>query len=276
MASSSGIADGGTDAAGSYGPLHHLERLRQEALQGKPEVLPDRLPLDKICVLEGLFQPRATDERHIQELVRVIKNRKVLDPVDVIQVGPNAYLCEGHHRVNAYRFAKVTYSVPVRYFQGTLEEAVLHSRGANAKAKLPMTTRERTEAAWELTLMGIYEKKAIMRAASVSDSLVAIMRRVIRQIGDDAYSAKGWWDAQRIAKDRGEYELSDEERQALLDRQVQQYADRLSKEFGNKLSTNPQLAARAFEIYFGRKIVNLACELKEHLDHLDDDELSDY
>ncbi|MBV5323176.1 ParB N-terminal domain-containing protein, partial [bacterium] len=256
-----------------FEPSRLLAQLNAEARLGKPDVMPERLPLDSIVLLEDLFQPRATDEKHIQELVANIHKHKVLDPVDVIQVGNKAYLCEGHHRVVAYRLAKTTVPIPVSYFQGSIEEAVLHSRGANSKAKLAMTTNERTNAAWKLVLMGAYTKKQIMVAASVSDSIVASMRRVKNALKYKAYSAKNWRHALHLSKGVEGAGMQEEEKEAWMSVQAHQYADRINKEFGNKLSTNPELAARAFEIYFGRKITDLANELKEHAtDEEDEDE----
>jgi len=39
----------------------------------------------------------------------------------------------------------------------------------------------------------------------------------------------------------------------------------LSKTFGSKLSNNIELAARTLEIYFGRRIPELAAQLKHHI-----------
>jgi ParB-like chromosome segregation protein Spo0J len=74
-------------------------------------------------------------------LVRAIKARGDVEAVTVIQVGDKAVLIDGHHRVAAYGLAKATSAVPVKYFEGTLEEAVLEAGSANSKAKLPMNNQ---------------------------------------------------------------------------------------------------------------------------------------
>ena len=62
------------------------------------------------------------DERHISELVRAIKTRGQVEPVTVMQIGDKTVLIDGHHRVVAYKLAKATSAIPVRYFEGTLRK----------------------------------------------------------------------------------------------------------------------------------------------------------
>jgi hypothetical protein len=91
-----------------FTPNRLLVRLYEEDKQDKPETLPDALEIGRICTLTELFQPRTPAEKHIRDLVQGIRENKVLDPVDVIQIGPTPYLLDGHCRMTAYAIAKVS------------------------------------------------------------------------------------------------------------------------------------------------------------------------
>jgi ParB-like chromosome segregation protein Spo0J len=264
------------DEAALFEPLNLLAELRFIAATPPTTERPETLPLASIVVKPGLFQPRGEDERHISELVRAIKARGKVEPVTVIQVGDKAVLIDGHHRLVAYELAKAASAVPVRYFEGTLEDAVLEAGRANSKAKLPMNNQDRQNYAWRLVLMGTYSKRQIMDAAAISDGQVAVMRRVKTALGSAAYDAPTWWRAQRNAKGIAWQEIDDDERERRLEELAQDYADRLSKEFSTKLANNPEVAARALSIHFGRRLQDLAWAMREHLPEPGDDEESDF
>jgi ParB-like chromosome segregation protein Spo0J len=259
-----------------FEPLNLLADLRSKAAAPSATDRPDTLPLASIVTMPALFQPRGEDERHISELVRAIKARGDVEPVTVIQVGDKAVLIDGHHRVAAYGLAKATSAIPVKYFEGTLEEAVLEAGRANSKAKLPMNNQDRQNYAWRLVLMDTYSKRQIMDAAAVSDGQVAAMRRVKKSLGNAAYEALSWWRAQREAKGIAWQEIDDDERERRLEELAQDYADRLSKEFSTKLANNPEVAARALSIHFGRRLPDLAVAMQEHLPDAEGDEEADF
>lgn len=253
-----------------------ISGLHQKAGERQPEARPEALPLSAIRQFPKVFQPRHStlDERHVQDLVRAVKQRGKLDPVLVMQVGSEVVLIDGHHRLAAYRLAKVVDAVPVSYFGGAINDAVLEAGRANSKAKLPMSTQERMNYAWRLELIGGYSKKQISEAAAVSDGQVATMRRTKRTLGEDVVDCPTWWHALAAAKGRDFTPMSDEEEEQWMETLANEYADRLSKAFGTKLSNNPEIAAKTFEIYFGRRIGELARELQEHAEN-DDEEYED-
>jgi hypothetical protein len=164
----------------------------------------------------------------------------------------------------------------VRYFDGTLEDAVLEAGRANSKAKLPMNNRDRQNYAWRLVLMGSFSKRAIMDAAAISEGQVSVMRRVKRALENAAYHAPTWWQAQRAAQGIVWQGIDDDEREPRLEEQAQDYADRLSKTFGSKLAGNTEVAARALSIHFGRRLPNLAGDLNAYLEDPDDDPEDDF
>jgi len=247
--------------------------------EARPESLPDRLALSAIKALPELFQPRGgkgIDERHISELVRAIITHGDLEPVLVIWIGAEAYLIDGHHRVAAHRLAKVTATVPVRHFNGTVKEAVLEAGRANSQAKLPMDTQSRMNFAWRLVCMGGYSKKETVAASGVADRQVAVMRAAKKKLGDEVLKYPGWRLAQRAANGNDLTSMDGDEMEAWLDAQAQTYADRLSKAFGNKLSTNPELAARALDIHFGRKLKEVVRALDGYVFRSEDDAEPDF
>ncbi|MHB2211684.1 ParB/RepB/Spo0J family partition protein [Methylobacterium sp. CM6257] len=234
------------------------------------------LPLDQITLLPALFQPRAMDERHVSELMRAIKAAGSLDPVTVLQAGEEVILVDGHHRVEAYTRAKRTTDIPVRYFEGTPQEAVLESGQANSKAKLTMATWERMNLAWRLVVMKAYSKEQIATSAGVSTSQVATMRKVLKKLGEGAAAHRSWLLARRAAEGE-DIEMSDDEREEWKKEQANRWADRLQKEFGNKLSSNPEITALALATYFGRRLPAIVGELRGHVDEFEEgDEEADF
>jgi len=259
-----------------FAPASIMAELREMAGTPAPNSLPDRLPVSQIMQKTELFQPRGLDERHIQELKRAIRVHGDLEPLTVMQVGTMAVLLDGHHRMTAYENSEVTKPVPVQYFEGTIEDAVLESGRANSKAKLPMTTWERQEYAWRLVLLNDYSKKKIREAAGVSDGQVANMRRVMKTLGNDAFDCQTWREAHDLYNKRERPELDDDDVERWLEAQANEYADRLSKAFGKKLPSNIDLAARAMNIYFGRKLPDLVRTLQEYVPDDPFDENADF
>lgn len=240
---------------------------------------PDRLSVTSIKQLPELFQPRGNggvDERHISELRRALKVSGAFDPVTVLWIGDVAYLVDGHHRVAAYLAEKHFGEIPIQSFAGTVGEAVLEAGRANSRAKLAMGSQQRNDYAWRLVVMGSYTKRQIVEAAGVSDGQVAIMRRAMKDLGAEAVSVESWWRAQRLAQGKASALLSDDEKEELLDARARDYADRMQRAFSNRLANNPEIAARALAIYFGRNLGDVWQEMKEFLGDAEHDPNSRY
>lgn len=265
-----------------------LTELRDEAQEPGPTERPPEMPLRAIKTCPEVFQPRTgrEDERHVQDLARVIARGTRLDPMLVIAVGPSVYVIDGHHRFAAYEEARKIRAravkgggtqgqrtatqggvkVPVRWFEGSLEEAVLEAGRANSKAKLPMTTPERMNYAWRLVVMGAFTKAKIVEAAAVSQGQVKIMRRVERKLGVEAMRHRYWWQAQEAAKGQDQAGgLSDDELEEWKRTRAAEIDTRLHRTFGNKLATNVEVTALAFADHFGRTLGELVRELQAHL-----------
>lgn len=269
--------DASLDAV-EFEPSVLLAKLKAKAAaEPVPQVLPDHLPISAIATETALFQPRGLVENHLHDLTRKAKSGTIFDPLLVIQIGSTAYLVDGHHRREAYLNAKVTQPIPVTYFAGSVEEAVLEAGRANSKAKQPMTNTERQDFAWRLVKMGDFKRREVVVAAGVSQRQVAKMREIFKALGEEAFEHESWWKARRAASGKNSPSFdSDEEREEWLEARASDYANRMRKEFGNKLSTNTELAARTLFIHFGRKLPDVYRELRQYLpDEQDQDDEND-
>lgn len=245
-----------------------LAMLKEEA-KGRtpPQVIPTSLPLKEIKVAHLAFQPRnfegdrAESEEHIKNLMNAIRNKEdhLLDPLVVWWSGKRWYVIDGHHRRLAYeRLAdhktdplKVP-GIPVKVFEGTLNEAVSEASGMNAKDKLNMSHKDKLDRAWKLTVMDHPEppsmsKADISRATTISQRTIANMRKELRRITEETPEVNpmelSWDEVKGGAKEKPEYD------EAWLDKQARAHAKALAKTVGMKWARNPTLAAKAIEYY---------------------------
>lgn len=241
----------------------HLRQLTEQftgSITGAPE-----LHLQDIETVPELFQPRGgISERHVSELVKAIKAVGALDPVTVMVIGSRTILIDGHHRIEAYGAAQWAAPVPVRYFEGTPEEAVLVAGEANSKAKLPMDNTDRQNFAWRLVLIERHSKSEVSKASGISEAQVAIMRRAKKTLGERAGDFSSWFRA-RLAANGRDLVIDPNEKEEWMQQVADRYADELTKNFSTKLALNPEIAAMALASYFGRKLPEVVGFLREHL-----------
>jgi hypothetical protein len=119
-----------------------------------------KLKRKDICVAEQVFQWRTPQynmipsDDHIFEMARATQNTGALEPILVFPVADKYYVMDGHHRLAAYITAGWKGDIPASVFTGSLNEAVREALGRNSKNKLPMTAKDKTEAAWRLVKEG--------------------------------------------------------------------------------------------------------------------------
>jgi hypothetical protein len=170
-----------------------LARLRSEIASGRPTPShPEALKTSEIKREVSVFQPRQLagnlieDERHTANLVEAIGNPAKANSLDRILVwwgGENWYVIDGHHRLLAYRNAGIELPVPVKVFEGTLEDAMTQTAIENSKDKLPMTRTDKGNMAWRLTVhCPSKSKREVMAACGVSHGNVADMRRALKAL----------------------------------------------------------------------------------------------
>ncbi|WP_256754202.1 ParB N-terminal domain-containing protein [Mesorhizobium sp. Mes31] len=242
----------------------HLQELMEQftgAVTGPPE-----LRIEDIETVPDLFQPRGgISERHVSDLIKAIKAVGALDPVTVMVVGNRTVLIDGHHRIEAYGAAKWDAPVPVRYFEGTPEEAVLVAGEANSKAKLPMDNTDRQNFAWRLVLLDRHSKAEVAKASGISEAQVSIMRRAKKTLGEQAGDFSSWFRARLAANGKDHGHNGEDEREQWMQQVADRYADELTKKFSTKLALNPEIAAMALASYFGRRLPEVYGFLREHL-----------
>ena len=218
-----------------------------------------------------LFQPRAISEKHIADLVRAIHQFGTVDPITVMSVSGRTILIDGHHRVEAYQRAGKTTDIPVNYFTGSVEEAVLEAGQSNSKAKLPMTGRERQDFAWRLVLLGKHSKASIVQSTGISTSQVGNMRAVRKKLGSKAFAYPSWWRARTQAQGQPQ-DMDEDQRELWKQELADRFADRLAKTFSTKLAERPEIAAMALATYFGRRLPDVILELRSFVSDSDDDD----
>lgn len=258
----------------SYELRQVIEYLENVRVSG-PNVddMPSDLPLTEVSQHPQLFQPRngQLDERHVQVLKKTLQNHGELDPVEVIKVGRETYVIDGHHRLEAYHLEGRRKRIPVVYFKGSIAEAVLKAGQSNTKDKLPMTNQEKQDFAWRLVRLGKYTKKAIAEAASISERQVTYMRKALKQLGDEAYEIEHWWQVRERTNGKDFHIMSDEERAEWLEQEGAKITERLGKTFGKQLSKNLEVTALGFAEYFGLQLPELVNFLQSHSEDYDDD-----
>jgi hypothetical protein len=119
-----------------------------------------KLKRGNICVAEKVFQWRTPQynmipsDDHIFELAKATQSTGALEPILVFPVEDKYYVMDGHHRLAAYITAGWKDGIPAIVFNGSLDEAVREALRRNSKNKLPMTAKDRREAAWRLVKQG--------------------------------------------------------------------------------------------------------------------------
>jgi ParB-like chromosome segregation protein Spo0J len=244
--------------------------LLQQVQTGKPMPAqrPELLPAHRIKLRPEVFQQRsplaAASEAHVRELTAKAKtSRDGLDPVTVWWDGKHWVCIDGHHRLRAYLLAGMGRDeVPVRVFDGSAQQALKESAGANTKDKLQMRSAEKSNAAWHLVMAGEELTQGEQADASgVSRRLVVMMHGVKRDLlakGHKDIGDLSWEKARRLAAG-SDAETPDYD-DAWLEEQARKVADKLHKHVGIKAAAQVEVFAKALEMFSER----LARDLAEH------------
>ncbi len=252
-----------------------LRSLEMETVANETDgsaVLPSRVPLSSVTTLRTLFQVREEDPGHIEEIARALRAGANVPPLLIFNTGKRLILIDGHHRLEAHRLAGLE-DVAIEVFSGSATEAVLQACSANSATKLPMTASQRQDAAWRYVQLQRHSKRDIARATGCSERTVATMRTVLGRLGEEAATTRSWSEAMKQDRASDHTDHTDAEHEEWIEATAQRYADRLARTFGGKLTSNPEIAARALAIHFGRRLPSVVLELR---DHMPDQEESDY
>jgi hypothetical protein len=238
------------------------EQLQAEIDQAPKTQGPPRRTVarDAIHIAEKVFQWRGdhrrdqwTRENHIHTLAKAIRDgEKPLDHLLVLQVGPQFYVIDGHHRLAAYDTADWSKGIPVEVFAGTLTEARVRALSSNVKDKLPMTTQAKGEAAWRITKedLGSLTAAQVIELTGVSMRQVRFMRKVWRELNEregntrETLAALTWNKARDLWE--GKVTADDFDQEGWNEKKVQEMVDLIRRtNVANSLLQNVEVTALA-------------------------------
>ena len=230
--------------------IAELQRRIDKAPPGVP-ANPKGLPLADIHVAYPVFQWRQTNERDVEgndliyDMARSLLRGEKLPPLLMFHAGDRDYVVDGHHRLAAYHSAKWSKLVPVVWFAGSLKAAHVEALRCNSKKKLPMTKRDKTEAAWRLVKEQWLTIEQEADFTGTSPSNISIMRGVRGRLSKDPELEQMTWTQARRADLRIEYEYDEEG----IEKAARKMADRMLKlKIGQGLMVNTDVTARALQM----------------------------
>ncbi|WP_082552692.1 ParB N-terminal domain-containing protein [Methylobacterium sp. Leaf456] len=211
-------------------------------------------------------------EEHARELIRTVRAvGGALAPVLVVPIGEKFYLVDGHHRIIAYRSMEWIRSVPVEYFEGSLYEAKLEALNRNVKSQLPLSTSEKSEAAWELVRDNKLAVRVISKQTSISERTVKSMRKAVKTLGAEAASEITWAEARR----RDWKSDEDYDPDAAKREKAERVAAAILRNTGVSIRRDPRILADALEIIDSNipnwMILNWSDRVKPLMDKYPDD-----
>ena len=186
-------------------------------------------PREITCDPAFKFRQTGTDKAHVRGLSQTLRTVGDLDPVLVWEeVGSDGLrtgrliLLDGHHRLAAYATAKGRQKgIVAVLFQGDRNEATLKAVEANTRENLPLSPKERMDAAWRLVRLPGRRITVlrVARAAGVGAATVDRMRKRWAVMQAAGTKVTGEWrhdlrDTQPDMKDQPE--MTDEEREASI------------------------------------------------------------
>jgi hypothetical protein len=223
------------------------------------EGAPDVLDLEDLRALESVFQPRdmrfreGDQEAHIATLSKAIgkpEKPQYLDAITVWWGGDRWYILDGHHRRLAYARAEVEKGIPVRVFEGSLEEALAQSVSLNSKDKLTMSLQDKMNTAWRLTTCTDFSKSRIAVECGIAERSIANMRSVKRDLsalGKSADEMLGltWAEAQLEARGEAKPEYDQD---AATEKRARGYAKSIARVLKDRPHRDPEAFARALQM----------------------------
>lgn len=186
-------------------------------------------PCEITCDPAYQFRQLGTDKAHVRGLAQTLRTVGDLDPVLVWEeVGADGLrtgrliLLDGHHRLAAYAIAKSRQlGIVAALFQGDRSEAMLEAVKANTRENLPLSPKERMDAAWRLVRLPgrRITVLSVARAAGVGSATVDRMRKRWATMEAAGTKVTGeWWHDQRDTPPdmKDQPEMTNEEREASI------------------------------------------------------------
>ena len=226
-----------------------------------------------LATMPSMFQLRGelqVDFRHRDRLCRaLVVEGGDLPPILVWRCADKAFVLDGHHRLEAYKKNGLA-DIPVKWFDGSAEDAMLKAAQANSRDKLPMWDEAKRDAAWRMVCWTTApSKRQIMLATGTSMATIGRMRRAWKQIqmqaDSDVVTVKSWKTAQMLAKG---FDVNDAEHDHdEMERRCQEDARKLVKVFGRERMKpkHALMLARALELAMGSGNVPNFCRVLDGL-----------
>ncbi|MBY6092376.1 ParB/RepB/Spo0J family partition protein [Maritimibacter alkaliphilus] len=244
-----------------------------------------KVKLAEIHTRPEIFQYREMeyDTHHVEELKDTILSKGALDRIDLWRDPETAELVvlDGHHRVRAYARAGKP-SAPAIIYEGPEEAARLHALKENSKARLQMTPTEKSNAAWRLVCLVktsggyLYSKQMVARHTGASERTVATMRSTRRKLLEaDQDLPDAWWAALAALKDHEGKELTEDDREAVIEERTRRLDEKVGKEIAVMSEIQPEAVMRMLERRLGWKLRQWADYWRSEDDPFGLDELDD-
>jgi hypothetical protein len=257
------------------------KQLEEELAAGKepPFDNPQAIAIKHINTAQSVLQPRgmndiSASEEHIKVLVKAIEQNKptyALDPITIWWSGSNYRVIDGHHRLEAYKqvnkAGKIKLpSIPVQLFEGSLKDALLESTRLNSKDKLPMTREDKFDRAWKLVCLEKYTINETANVCGTGSSTISRMRTILTEYQvkyPETWSEEVFRLTWKKAMADGNEEKDYDEEWEI--KQAKEWAQRLHKLFGVKLSSQPSIAALALQYYSHDLVPSLIGEWRQEI-----------
>lgn len=204
----------------------------------------------------ALFQPRklGLDDDQIQALMRALRRGSSLEALDC-WCDPDGvlWLIHGHHRLAALtKLGRKKHDV--RVHSGTLAQARLVSIAANSQDRLPLSTSERAQFAWQLHCDHgkAYSITTLAKSAGISQKTVVNMRKVHGLLSEEGVAIPERWIDARKAASEGGREFPDHLRDVIAAEQRKWLTERIAGPINHVAKDDPSMAFDAVVKSFGR------------------------
>lgn len=239
--------------------MKETKKLIEERInQGQPRPKePKKLKLYEIELITEVFQSRSCKDseraKHIDVLEKSLRHSKgqPLEPLTVYWIGDAWALVDGHHRYAAYEINGYAKAVPVKVFEGGLDEAIGESFRGNSRDKLKMSKREKMDAAWRIVLCTDLSITQTTAVSTISHETVCKMRGaktfLLEKYSESELIAFGWGASRKMfEKDTQPEKRYDE---SWEEAEARKLAARLAITFGTRWEIQPEIFWKAVEIF---------------------------
>ncbi|OAN84403.1 hypothetical protein A8B78_07045 [Jannaschia sp. EhC01] len=198
------------------------------------------------------FPTLQLDPYHVEQLLAAYQGGADFGRIDVWKdpEGSGYIVLDGHHRLVVYRRARHTPSVKVTIHAGPYHRVRLVALTENTIARLPMTQKERSNAAWALvagqTVDGDpkrYSKRELAALCKVAPRTIATMRETAKLLLGREETLPTSWGMAMHCRRNGGGEMDEDARMDWTQTKV----DEIDEEIGEAISRYAHRYPEAFQ-----------------------------